>query len=97
MILQTDFQHYLSLLAGIAGETGEDILHKRTYPFPYYRAMLVLALSACGHSVTAIMEAVGKDRTTFYHLRNLIDDLDGNPTMRPVAQIWNQFEREVGK
>lgn len=94
-ILKNDCQRYLAILATVAGEKEEDILKRRNYPYPQYRAMLTRALTLAGYAPGAIMEAIGRDRTMYYHLMQNLADMEDNPTMRPAMDVWTEFVREA--
>ena len=94
-ILKNDCERYLSILGRVAGESEADILKRRTYPYPQYRAMLTRALILAGYAPGAIMEAIGRNRTMYYHYMQNLADMDGNPTMRPAMEVWENFVREA--
>lgn len=95
--VSTDFARYAKLLGSVTGCSSEELVGRRSYPLPYYRAMVASSLKHDGYSTSEIGRVMKRDHSTVqYGLKQLKSALEING-FADIKVIWRSYQTEIEK
>ena len=93
--LKSDFEFYASALMQATGRDRDELLKRRSYPLPYYRAMVARSLRELGYTTLMIGEALNRDHSTIIYNLKQLDDALTNPTFGDIRAMWQDYQSVI--
>lgn len=90
-----EFQRSINMMSELTGFSPSVILNQRNYPFYLYRAIIAAHLRSMGVTLSMIGELLGRDHSSISYYLKIIEDNNGNPTMRDIYDVKSKFDAKI--
>lgn len=97
MGIDLDFDFYASCMEAATGKPREELMGRRTYPLPYYRAMIARSLRDDGHPLLEIGRVLHKAHATILYTLRQLDAALETRGYEDISAIWMAYQTQVAK
>lgn len=95
--IAVDYSFYAACLSRVTGKDEQELRGRRSYPLPYYRAMVSRSLKEDGYSSPEISRIIGRDHSTVLYCIKQLNTALETRGFEDIRAIWNAYRSEVAK
>ncbi len=95
--VEIDFEFFISCMEAATGKSREELLGRRTYPLPYYRAMVARSLREEGYSQEEIGRVLRRNHATIHYTLRQLEAALTTRGWDDIAAIWRAYQTQVAK
>lgn len=95
--LEIDSDFFIACMEAATGKSREELLGRRTYPLPYYRAMVARSLRDEGYHTTEIGRVLQRDHATIIHTLRQLEAALTTRGWDDIVAIWRSYQTQVAK
>lgn len=95
--IEIDFDFFIACMESATGKSREELLGRRTYPLPYYRAMVARSLREEGYSTPEIGRVLLRNHATILYTLRQLEDALTTRGWDDIAAICRSYQIEVAK
>lgn len=90
-----EFDKAMETLCKVAGVSPSDVMHKRNYPYNYYRGIISSYLRTRRATLSQIGRLFDRDHSSISCCLKILEENSGNPTLRDIYEIMDAFNEKI--